>query len=510
MSAALQTVPADPAAVVAELRAALGDDRVVTDPASLPALATTRPSGRRSARRVAVVRAASDRRGAGRRRAPAAPHGVPVVAARRRHRAVRRGERGRRLRRARPLDADEPRSSRSTRSSGSPSSSPASSTTTCGPPCAEHGLWYPPDPASSPWSTIGGNVATNAGGVCCVKYGVTRDYVLELRGRHRHRRASSGSAGAPPRASAGYDLAGLMVGSEGTLGIVTEVTVRLRPLPAAARSRWRATSTRSSTPGAAVARGRPRPGSRRPRSSWSTGTACGAVDAWKNMGLSVDADVVLLGRIDDRRAPAGEAAAERWSALLRGGRGRRWAARSTDAGGGRGAVRRPPAGLPGAGAARPGAHRGRLRAQGAACRRCSARIEAARRAARRADRQHRARRRRQPAPAAHHPARRRGRPGRARRPPSRDILADALALGGTVTGEHGVGLLKRAGLAPRARPPRWSPCTARSSRRSTRTASSTPARSSMPETRRVPVPGRSRWRSTCCPARPSRCSPCTG
>jgi len=46
--------------------------------------------------------------------------------------------------------------------------------------CAEHGLWYPPDPASSPWSTIGGNVATNAGGLCCVKYGVTGDYVLGL------------------------------------------------------------------------------------------------------------------------------------------------------------------------------------------------------------------------------------------------------------------------------------------------------------------------------------------
>lgn len=45
---------------------------------------------------------------------------------------------------------------------------------------AEHGLWYPPDPASSPWSTIGGNVATNAGGLCCLKYGVTRDYVLGL------------------------------------------------------------------------------------------------------------------------------------------------------------------------------------------------------------------------------------------------------------------------------------------------------------------------------------------
>src|ERR1700689_2695879 len=46
---------------------------------------------------------------------------------------------------------------------------------------AEHGLWYPPDPASAEWSTIGGNVATNAGGLCCLKYGVTRDYVLGLR-----------------------------------------------------------------------------------------------------------------------------------------------------------------------------------------------------------------------------------------------------------------------------------------------------------------------------------------
>src|SRR5436190_14241042 len=88
------------------------------------------------------------------------------------------------------------------------------------------GLWYPPDPASAPWSTIGGNVATNAGGLCCLKYGVTRDYVLGLRavvgGPARYgsvarlgRRTTKGVAG--------YDLAGLMVGSEGTLGIVTEV-----------------------------------------------------------------------------------------------------------------------------------------------------------------------------------------------------------------------------------------------------------------------------------------------
>ena len=50
---------------------------------------------------------------------------------------------------------------------------------------AARGLWYPPDPASAPWSTIGGNVATNAGGLCCLKYGVTRDYVLGLRGGGR-------------------------------------------------------------------------------------------------------------------------------------------------------------------------------------------------------------------------------------------------------------------------------------------------------------------------------------
>ena len=69
---------------------------------------------------------------------------------------------------------------------------------------AEHGLWYPPDPASAAWSTIGGNVATNAGGLCCLKYGVTRDYVLGLRAvtaRARARTARrSGWDGGPPRA----------------------------------------------------------------------------------------------------------------------------------------------------------------------------------------------------------------------------------------------------------------------------------------------------------------------
>ncbi|MGZ6826902.1 MAG: FAD-binding oxidoreductase, partial [Mycobacteriales bacterium] len=94
---------------------------------------------------------------------------------------------------------------------------------------AEHGLWYPPDPASAPWSTLGGNVATNAGGLCCLKYGVTRDYVLGMRAVVGGP-AGYGTAVALGRRTnkgvAGYDMAGLMVGSEGTLGVVTEVTLR--------------------------------------------------------------------------------------------------------------------------------------------------------------------------------------------------------------------------------------------------------------------------------------------
>ncbi len=95
---------------------------------------------------------------------------------------------------------------------------------------ALHGLMYAPDPASYKISTIGGNVATNAGGLRCAKYGVTRDSVLALEVvladgtliRTGHRTF---------KGVAGYDLTGLFVGSEGTLGIVVGITVRLRYLP---------------------------------------------------------------------------------------------------------------------------------------------------------------------------------------------------------------------------------------------------------------------------------------
>ena len=94
------------------------------------------------------------------------------------------------------------------------------------------GLFYPPDPASSRQSTIGGNVATNAGGPRCLKYGVTRDYVIGLTVV-----LASGEilrlGGKFTKNATGYQLMQLFVGSEGTLGIVTEVILRLVPLPRA-------------------------------------------------------------------------------------------------------------------------------------------------------------------------------------------------------------------------------------------------------------------------------------
>ncbi len=90
----------------------------------------------------------------------------------------------------------------------------------------EKGLFYPPDPSSKKFCTLGGNVACNAGGLRCVKYGVTRDYVLSLAGYLptgefvRWGRATR-------KFATGYNLRDLWIGSEGTLGVVTEITVRL-------------------------------------------------------------------------------------------------------------------------------------------------------------------------------------------------------------------------------------------------------------------------------------------
>jgi glycolate oxidase len=93
---------------------------------------------------------------------------------------------------------------------------------------AAQGLFYPPDPASYATSTIGGNIATNAGGLCCVKYGATRASVLSLEVV-----LADGTiirtGGRLIKDVAGYSLTHLFIGSEGTLGLITEATLRLRP-----------------------------------------------------------------------------------------------------------------------------------------------------------------------------------------------------------------------------------------------------------------------------------------
>ena len=95
----------------------------------------------------------------------------------------------------------------------------------------QHGLLYPPDPASLKECSLGGNVATNAGGPRCLKYGVTRHYVLGLQVA-----LADGTlvrvGGRTMKNKSGFDLVGIFVGSEGLLGLVTEITLRLDSRPA--------------------------------------------------------------------------------------------------------------------------------------------------------------------------------------------------------------------------------------------------------------------------------------
>lgn len=100
---------------------------------------------------------------------------------------------------------------------------------------AAHGLMYPPDPASFTFSSIGGNVATDAGGLQCVKYGTTKSYVTGMQVV-----LASGdiirAGGKCIKDVTGYNLTQLFTGSEGTLGIITEITLKLIPLPQAKRA----------------------------------------------------------------------------------------------------------------------------------------------------------------------------------------------------------------------------------------------------------------------------------
>jgi glycolate oxidase len=165
-----------------------------------------------------------------------------------------------------------------------------------------HGLWYAPDPVSKDFCSIGGNVNTNAGGLCCVKYGVTREAVLGLevvladgRVTRLGRRTIKGVAG--------YDLAGLMVGSEGTLGIVTMARLRLRPMPPPTTSVavFGDVGTAGRAVSAIMAELTPS------MLELMDQQTIAAVEAWQPMGLDVTTAALLVAQTD---APHGAAAAD--------------------------------------------------------------------------------------------------------------------------------------------------------------------------------------------------------
>ncbi|MCK0173153.1 MULTISPECIES: FAD-binding oxidoreductase [Mycobacteriaceae] len=163
---------------------------------------------------------------------------------------------------------------------------------------AQHGLWYPPDPSSYEICSIGGNVATNAGGLCCVKYGVTTDYVLGLQVV-----LADGTAvrlGGPRlKDVAGLSLTKLFVGSEGTLGVITEVTLRLLPPQ---HSPCTVVATFDSVEAAAGAvvtiTGRIRPS----MLEFMDKVAINAVEDKLRMGLDRDAAAMMVAASDDRGA----------------------------------------------------------------------------------------------------------------------------------------------------------------------------------------------------------------
>ncbi len=342
---------------------------------------------------------------------------------------------------------------------------------------ATQGLWYPPDPASQSISTIGGNVATNAGGICCVKYGVTRDYVLGLtvvladgqvarvgapdrEGRHRvrpHRRCSSGS--------------------EGTLGIIVEVTVKLLPLGGREERAIIGYFPSLTDAGRAVA------------AVSAAGIVPSALELIDRTCLHA---VARMAGVDPPRQRADPAAREG----RRGRRPRRGARRAH-----RGPVRR--------GRRHRGAARDPTRTRSTGCSRraasptrrwsgsvrCSPRTSASRAApcprCSRASSEAAADEGVVIANIAHagdgnlHPliiapegddeAKR-----RAKRAFDR-IVDDCRALGGTVTGEHGVGLLKLAGAAAELSPVVLEHALRDQARTRPRTASSTPAKPSRTE-----------------------------
>lgn len=165
---------------------------------------------------------------------------------------------------------------------------------------AQHGLWYPPDPSSYEFCSIGGNVATNAGGLCCVKYGVTTDYVLGMTVVLADGRAVQ-LGGPRIKDVAGLSLTKLFVGSEGTLGIITEIILRLVPAQRAPTTLIASFPTLSGATDAVLDVSR----SHRPSMlEFMDRTTITAVERATRMGLDTEAAAVLVIQSDDHAAAA--------------------------------------------------------------------------------------------------------------------------------------------------------------------------------------------------------------
>jgi glycolate oxidase len=168
---------------------------------------------------------------------------------------------------------------------------------------ARHGLWYPPDPSSFEICSIGGNIATNAGGLCCVKYGVTTDYVLGL-----DVVLADGTlvtlGGKRIKDVAGLSLVKLFVGSEGTLGIVTRAILRLIPAQSARSTLVATFPTVHAAAEAVLAIGTTM---RASMVELMDQTSINAVEDYRPMGLDRAAGALLIVQSD---APGAACAAE--------------------------------------------------------------------------------------------------------------------------------------------------------------------------------------------------------
>ena len=159
----------------------------------------------------------------------------------------------------------------------------------------KRGLFYPPDPASYKFCTMGGNVAENAGGPRCVKYGVTREYIMELdtviyTGETIH------TGRITLKDVAGYDLTRLLIGSEGTLGIFTGITVKLIPKPKAKKT-VKAVYMDLESVGKTV-KDIFKAGISPSALEFMDNLAINAVEDFGHFGLDRDAEVILLIEVD--------------------------------------------------------------------------------------------------------------------------------------------------------------------------------------------------------------------